>query len=309
VWESSILFWFHLNTQVRETESTFQLFLRNHSLTSYFPRDTLTAAYFTERLPHGSEDLQWSLFLPNGIKRLHPSRGNRPYASQDLKPEWLDKEGFLDFASVCQFPQLALRKMCVATKHESLPLHHNAVHALLRQTLYHVGDLVINNEEVHLQWRRDFEDIHKTCSYLLKFLTDTYAEKPYFYKACAILGEMAGYFASLSANGHSQLEVASFQDVAKRLAKSAMGWAQSYDDEVQKVSLEFVTSLLSKQVICFRAAVLCLVHQNDITRVEASILLKCIVRATNSFVEDDDDTEERDELKGLCDYFLSNRQS
>jgi len=108
----------------------------------------LKASYFTERLRAGSEDLQWSLHLPNEIKNTHASRGNWPYTCQDLKPEWLDKEGFIDFTCIRQFPRLALRKMCVAMKHESLPVHHEAVHALLRQTLYHVGDLEINNEEV-----------------------------------------------------------------------------------------------------------------------------------------------------------------
>ena len=50
-----------------------------------------------------------------------PCHGNEPYALQDLKPQLLSKEGYLDFTCIRRFPLLALRKLCSAMKRGSLP--------------------------------------------------------------------------------------------------------------------------------------------------------------------------------------------
>jgi len=270
--------------------------------------DEDAALYFTEKFPTEHQSLQWSLELTKNFDDIDPSHGNRPYASQDLKqqPAWtMSKECYLDFTSMRQFPHVALRKLCVALKHGSLPLQRPAVHMLIRQTLYHVGDLKMNGNKCVCEWRRDFVDIRKTCEHLIKTLAVIHAQKPHYYKACIILGEMSCYFSTYT-HGTTPTMGASFTNVAKGLASASIEWANSYDDMIPEASPEHVSSLRSKQSIFLRTAVLCLVHGNIDTS-DAQTILTCMARARNVPIldNDGDSAEERSEMENLCEYYLS----
>ena len=93
------------------------------------------AAYFTEMLPDNAQDLQFSVYLPpNALD--DKSRGNRAYSSQHLRKDWLDKEGYLQFASLRQFPSQVQRKLVIALKSECLPLQEESVQLLYRQAAF-----------------------------------------------------------------------------------------------------------------------------------------------------------------------------
>ena len=269
----------------------------------------MTVSYFTELLPanRDSKILQWSLYLPHESENINPMRGNRPYASLDLKTHWLSKEGFLHFAGMRQFPDMVLRKMCIALKKETLPLHHDSVQTLLTQSLFQIGDLEIENEKVFYNWRRDYDNIRTTCSQIVQDIGDIHAEKPNVYRSLIILAQIASYMMTVSSTGQllEAQEARKLRSMTLKLAKKSFSWGQDKDKDIKDAQPEFVPSLLSKQVIFFRVAILCLVHHDDLNEEELCLILKSSVRACNTFVEDDDDSVERERLKAACDYFIS----
>lgn len=116
---------------------------------------------------------------------MHPAkendivdRGNKPYASQDLKPSWLDREGFLHFARIRENPNMMLRKLCLALKSESLPLQYECVQVLVAQSAYQVGTISssIDDHTTIFEWKRDFEDIRKVCIAEIASVIEKYAE-------------------------------------------------------------------------------------------------------------------------------------
>ena len=232
------------------------------------------------------------------------SRGNISYSSLHLRKDWLDKEGFIHFASLRQFPSQVLRKLAVALKSERLPLHEEAVQILLRQAAFQIGTLRFLEKRIDFLWRLDFEEIRMTCLVLITEVAEKYAETPSFYKALIILSQLACYFSSAFA-----LEDTQKSGVPETLCSAAMKWALSCDDEVIHSAPECVSPIRSRQVLYFRTAALCLVHQKDLTLQEAKKLLTCIVRSKNAFVEDTDDLEERENLNMRCIHFLSDNDA
>ena len=269
----------------------------------------MAVSYFTELLPGDtdSKQLQWSLNLPYKSENINPKRGNRPYASLDLKGQWLSKEGFLHFTGMRQFPNMVLRKMCVALEEESLPFHHDAVQTLLRQSLFQIGDIEVDNGKVLYNWRRDYDDIRATCSQIVHGIGDIHAEKPNVYRSLIILAQIASYLVTVSSTGQilKAQEAEKLRSMTLKLAKKSFLWGQDKDEDIKDAQPEFVPSLRSKQVIFFRIAILCLVHHDDLNEEEACLILKSCARACNTFVEEDDDSIERENLKSACDYFLS----
>jgi hypothetical protein len=233
--------------------------------------------------------MQWSLNVL-ADQKFPPTHGNKPYASQNLRPRWMSKEGFLDFTSMRRFPHISLRKFCVALKHNSLPLEHNAVHVLIRQTLFQIGDLSINeNRVVEMDWRHDFNEVSKSCATLLNDLASTYSVKPHYYKACILLGELSNYFSCFQEDSTIQ----SFKDISRTLAKSAMSWAENSECE-------------TKKVLFYRTAVMCLAANGLIIKEDIAIILFCVVHSRNIFLRSDDKFQEIDLLKELCESKLSN---
>ena len=179
----------------------------------------------------------------------------------------------------------------------------------MRQTLYQVGTLCITKENVNqpllkMNWRDDIEEICKAYTCILKAMTDTQKERPFLYKASAMLGEISSYLLSLQTLCTYDRDA--LNECSRSLAKAAISWAKEYDDEIEKASPEQRSSLRSRQVIFYRTSILCVVHGN-IDTMSAEIILTCTVRAHNMFVHNNDDAHERELLRELCEYSLSNR--
>ena len=69
-------------------------------------------------------------------------RGNWPEATQDKTPQWLaSKQQYFAFGTLRAYPKQQLRKMCAYLHEGSLPLDQPSVHTLLKQTLFHIGDV------------------------------------------------------------------------------------------------------------------------------------------------------------------------
>jgi len=225
-----------------------------------------------------------------------------------MRKDWLDKEGFIQLTSLRQFPSQVLRKLAVVLKTECLPLHEESVQVILRQATFHIGTLRFRGDHLDFMWRLDFEEIRTNCLVLIADVAEKYAETPSFSTAFVILAELACYFSSTFVPKDTQNAVSN-KDVGIKLAIAAMQWGLSCDDEVLNSTQENVSLIRSRQVNYFRTAALCLVHEKDLSLQEATILLKCIVRAKNTFNQDVDDLEEQDDLNVRYIYFLSNNSS
>eukprot|EP00957_Ditylum_brightwellii_P202877 15332171-Ditylum_brightwellii.AAC.1 len=192
------------------------------------------ASYLTERLGKQYTNLQWSLIMQD-LDSYPPDHGNVPYASLDLRPKRiLSKEGYLDFTGMRRFPLLALRKLCTSIMHGSLPLQLEPVQKLIRQTLYQVGKLCVtiddaNKPMVKMQWRSDIVEICKALSTILQEVAKIQKERPFLYKASAILGEMACYIISLNT---CQFDCNILKECSRNLAEAAISWAKEYDHKM-----------------------------------------------------------------------------
>ena len=247
---------------------------------------------------------------------MHPTkdndivdRGNKPYASQDLKPSWLDKEGFLHFARIRENPNMMLHKLSLALKAESLPLQHECVQVLVAQSTYQVGTISssVDNNCTIFEWKRDFENIRKVCIVEITSVIEKYAESPSLYAAFPFLAEIFSFLLNFS-YGEKELDertendqfCSKNEDTSCVLSSSAISWASACEDDISKADPEHISSIRSRQVIYFRTAILSLVPKRHLTVTASESILKCIVRARNAFVEEKDDVEIRNKLDFLC---------
>lgn len=126
---------------------------------------------FTEQLPSGAAALQWAMPLYGDGKTTAADRSSLPIARQDQQPRWISKPGFLAFGALRSYPLLQLRQLCVALRDRTLPLGHPAVRTLVRQALYHVGQLT-GGEQPALLWRTEWGSGGSAHSDLLETLHD-----------------------------------------------------------------------------------------------------------------------------------------
>ena len=65
-------------------------------------------------------------------------------------------EGFQALGSLRTYPLTQLRKLCVALRERMLPWGRPAVQAVVRQALYHLGELT-DSAEPELSWRAGWD--------------------------------------------------------------------------------------------------------------------------------------------------------
>jgi hypothetical protein len=98
-----------------------------------------TAMFFTEKLPHDTHHKQqmesFMVMLPT------TSRENEAIACRELKPDWLNHEQFTTFANLRAHPTTQIRCLVGALHDDLLPFHDFRVHILIKQLLYHIGDV------------------------------------------------------------------------------------------------------------------------------------------------------------------------
>ena len=240
--------------------------------------------------------MQWCLNRGD-IEGSNKLRGNLPYAFQEQRPDWLSKEGFLCLANMRAYPFLSLRNLCNTLKNKSLPLDHQSVHTLFRQTLYNIGPLLVKTSpvfsslrSVHLSWRLDFEDIMDAIFYDLEIISDELKEMPCQYKACRIIGEISCYFSAFQI--HPKENLKKFSSIGRKLATAALSWAELSNNDSEIMSPEKLWKVRSKQIIFYRIAALCLLHGNmDESNVQD--LVFAIVKSQNVFTNDNVDINER----------------
>ncbi len=117
---------------------------------------------FTERLAAAADDaslaaLQWAMPQYGTLAETDTNRSNLPIANQHMQPSWLSKPGWLAFGGLRSYPLGQLRRLCEALRGRLLPWSQPAVAALVRQTLFHVGEMVGDGEGMRLLWRTGWD--------------------------------------------------------------------------------------------------------------------------------------------------------
>ncbi|WIA08443.1 hypothetical protein OEZ85_007880 [Tetradesmus obliquus] len=102
------------------------------------------AENFTEKLPATAgqtNSLQWAMLQVGSRAATPAERGNQGIASQDQKPSWLSKPGYLALTNLRSYPLSQLQRLCVALREQSLPLGHPVVLTMVKQAVMQIGEL------------------------------------------------------------------------------------------------------------------------------------------------------------------------
>ena len=230
--------------------------------------------------------MQWA--IEQHGRESAADRGNWPEAAQDASPGWLTgKRQYVAFAALRSYPVQQVRKICVALRERSLPLDHPAVHVLLKQALFHLGD--VGNESsspagrvpqvqgvaggsggeavaaapivadpapvepaLRALWRTDLFE-HGGWSTLhaeLNGLTEQLLNKPREHGTLLLLGELAAVA--------SQWDPA-IRLTARELARVARKWASDLTMEVDSPNTSLTTAsvLRARQCIFYMYSMIC----------------------------------------------------
>ncbi|CAN0412868.1 unnamed protein product, partial [Discosporangium mesarthrocarpum] len=152
-----------------------------------------TVIYFTEELEGEDKSLQWAM-PQHGWDATDPTRGNLGIVSRGDIPCWMGKEEYLTFGALRSYPLQQLRKLCVALRDKTLPLRSRAVQTLIRQALYHLGEITATTPP-RLAWRAEADKALSTLTQELGAIAMTLAETPRDHEALEIVAEMAVFVA------------------------------------------------------------------------------------------------------------------
>lgn len=211
---------------------------------------------FTEQLPDDAAALQWA--MPQyGFKGTSADRSGQPVAKQDQKPLWLSKPAFLAFGGLRSYPLIQMWQLAVALRERSLPLGHPAVQLLVRQALWHVGELTagMSNEPPSLLWRTDWGGSCSEQGDRLKALCADLAalevqlrDSPREHASMLLLGELAAYLSAWHPPFHS---------LQRQMAATAARWADAVEKEVAQAPPSEATALRARQCLLRMTALLC----------------------------------------------------
>ena len=208
-----------------------------------------TADYFTERFPGPDcERIQWTLVQYG--QATASSRGNRTLTSQDAKPAWLTKPQFISFAGLRAYPRQQLRKLCAALRTRALPLGHPGVAVLVRQALYHGGDVTVTRDATTFAWKADLDEgeaaelLHAELDGLARELRDA----PRQYRSLLLLAELATYLSQFHAPS---------RDIARRFAHMTEDWGRALEEQIDGAAPQHQFALRAKQCLFFMYSLAC----------------------------------------------------
>ena len=111
------------------------------------------------------------------------------------------RTGWLAFGSLRSFPAGQLRRLCAALHARAWPLERREVQLLVRQAVYHLGELTDCSAPPQRAWRAGWEsagDVLPTLCSELELLADELQDKPREHEAVLLLGEVrAGWGGAL----------------------------------------------------------------------------------------------------------------
>jgi len=280
----------------------------------YASRKKDTANYFTERFKDMKlrTNLQW--VLDNPAEDINPpgylQRSNRALASQDLIPPFLNKPSYIAFASMRAQPYLQVRQLLesihnfIAGHNFDLPFTQDPVHTLIRQTLYHIGNLEEDQKGyVFPTWKADllYGDGLMTLRNELDRLSKELQETPKYRKAVVIFAEIADYA--------SEWDNSDLRAIARIFSDVTTHWAEELKKKINS-NQKAANTLRANFCIMCMSRILC--HRNGELKAQ-DVEALCVARAQVNFhliFEDSASEEETAEIRRLkprCDDLMAKR--
>ena len=274
------------------------------------------AKFFTETLPPGDENevgvsaLQWTASLAN-VANTAASRGNEPVARLSQRPSWLSKPEFITVGSLRAFHRQQTRRLCVALHDDLLPLERAFVATLVRQTLYHVGEVTAaklpaagTRSGFKLSWRNELFEAGAlaTLADELENLADHIASAPRRHKAVLILGDLASFlggYESVLLPGAVHTDAARCSATARTLCGIATRWANELEEDLVRAEAEWdpaaAVSLRAKQHMYLVLALNCMGTDGPLSAEDAVaiIALRVRIHATQPLLDCDSDRSVR----------------
>jgi len=237
----------------------------------------IVVSNFTERLTAQHSNLQWALMQP-GDQHILPTRGNLPYARQNIKPDCLSKPQYLSFGNMRAFPNIQLRNILNAIQDRLLPFTEEIVHTLVYQSLFHMGKISSEDGQLKLEWKTDLANPYfgRDANEIFELFYEEIKDSPKNYKCVKFIGSLCNVF--------SEWEV-KCRNTARNLAKAAFKWAEDLGSEIEKSPPSSAPSIRAKQVVLYQHAIMVL-SGGSLDGKDVAALIKMIVKSKNLFTED-----------------------
>jgi hypothetical protein len=275
------------------------------------PYGAIVSWDFMEALPPGCESLQYTLWQP-GRSLVDRARSNRPIAQQEGMPRWVTEPGFLAFASLRAYPRLQTRKLCTALHDRTLPLKHRATHALVKQALFHIGELAApdGQQGSHFAWKADMFGAEGGWLEVLETeiaeLVGEHEHAPREGEALRLLGELAAFVAQWRPGA---------ADVARRVTEAAQAFVDTLEKEVEALEQQEsqqharVETLRAKQSVLVMTALLCYGNEWQLREKEAADMVRLSMIIGNLSVYGADTVYEAEiaELTVACQHVMAAR--
>lgn len=200
---------------------------------------------FTEVIKN--EDIEWS--SPQYGSCVAPERGNEGLSRLFNIPLEYSGDQYLHITGLRAYPHLQFRNVCTLLKQRKIPLGDYHTQDLVRQALFHIGDLSID-EKIGEQWHMDTStfDGWICLRETLQLLCDELRFKTREHESFQFLGELAAYA--------SQWDFKT-SIVAREFAKVARGWADDLSKQEILCKPEELDEIRLRRCLFYLYALLC----------------------------------------------------
>ena len=260
-------------------------------------RKNSTIEYFTERVLQ--KNVQYVVTQYGEL--TEKSRSNQGIAKLNEKPDTLNKPQWLTTSSLRAYPNQQLRKLCSSLCDRNLKLDDPLVQILIRQTLFQIGDVVFENEEVIPVWKTDMfkGEFCDVISMELKTMGSELAAKPSQHKSLLMLIEIARYVGQWSDG---------CVEVLRDYLTIIKSWIDGCNAQIRRAPVKDIPQLRAKKGLFYHYAILCY-SIGSLSKKEASDFCKMLVHAQNE-THFEDDTPYDNQLKmmvNVCYEMMAER--
>ncbi|KAL7472894.1 hypothetical protein ACHAXS_014340 [Conticribra weissflogii] len=239
-------------------------------------------SHFTERLGSKSSDLQWAL-IQTGDDYINLSRGNLPYSSQHSKPAWLTRNQYISLGSMMSYPNIQLRNILKAFMNNELPFEKRPIQTLINQALFQIGQISVKQHKTKLEWKCDLydADFGRSAYCILQSFCEEIADSPKRYKVVRVLGNLCNFLSHWETHCRT---------TARSLAESVCRWADSIEENIEKVAPSEIPPERASQVVYYQQSSLVLLN-GELNQSDVTLLIRMVVRARNLFTDGNKENE------------------
>jgi hypothetical protein len=152
-----------------------------------------TSLYFSEKIP--IKCLQWAVDPPED-NILESIRGNEVFC-RNISTDELSRQAIYHFCMLRAFPNLQFLKILQCIQDNLLPFENESVQILIYQSLFQIGQLVVDENCVFPKWRHDLMKNDGFISFLknLQQFSENIASKFRDHQSMVLLSELTCFVA------------------------------------------------------------------------------------------------------------------